>query len=156
MKKLFSAFVFALTGIVSAFSAEVINVVTDNTQLVMRVKDDGRLYQTYLGERLSPVVELSALDMPRTNVTSSVFRGNEVYPVIGTEDFYDAPFEIRHADGNCSSVLKYVSHRQQPIKGGVETIVTLKDEVYPVTVVLHYLAYERENVISQYLSGTAQ
>ena len=46
MKKLFSAFVFALTGIVSAFSAEVINVVTDNTQLVMRVKDDGRLYQT--------------------------------------------------------------------------------------------------------------
>ena len=150
MKKLFSFFAFLAFCALHAAGAEVISVVTDNTQLVMRVKDDGRLYQTYLGERLAGVVDLSLLDMPRTNVTSSVFHGNEVYPVLGTEDFYDAPFEIRHADGNSVSVLKYAGHSQRPISGGTETVVTLKDEVYPVTVVLHYLAYERENVICQY------
>ncbi|WP_027449340.1 alpha-galactosidase [Xylanibacter brevis] len=124
-----------------------INIATQNTQLTLQVKDDGRLYQTYLGARLSDHTPLATLDMPRmAGASSIVTHGNEVYPVMGTEDFYEPAFEIRHADGNPTSVLKYVSHTQK----GNETIITLRDELYPVTVALHYEVFPDEDIIKQW------
>ena len=124
-----------------------INIKTKSTQLVLQVKDDGRLYQTYLGQRLTEDTSLELLDMPRVSGSSSTMtQGSEVYPVMGTEDFYEPAFEIRHADGNPTSILKYVSHTQQ----GNETLITLRDELYPVTVVLHYVVYPEEDIIKQW------
>lgn len=129
---------------------EVISIVTDNVQLVLKVKDDGRLYQTYLGERLSPAVDLGILSMPDVPTTSSSIHGFEAYPVLGTEDYYEQAMEIRHADGNPTSVLKYQKHEQQAVKDGTETVITLKDDLYPVTVTLHYRTFEKENIIKQW------
>lgn len=146
------AFILAFMATVSTtlLAKTNISVVTDNIQLVMQVKDDGRLYQTYLGERLAPVVSLDALDMPRGDAHSTMARGNEVYPVMGTEDYFAAPLEIRHADGNPTSVLKYVSHEAHAVEGGTETVVRLRDELYPVQVSLHFIAYPKEDIIKQY------
>lgn len=127
-----------------------ISVTTNDIQLVMQVRDNGRLYQTYLGGRLSPTVNLDDLSMPLGESHSTLTRGNEVYPVMGTEDYYAAPFEIRHSDGNPTSVLKYVSHETKAVDGGTETVVRLRDEVYPVSVILHVVAYPEENIIKQY------
>ena len=125
----------------------IINIATNHTQLVLQVKNDGRLYQTYLGARLSEETPTDALDMPRAAGSSSTMtRGDEVYPVMGTEDYYEPAFEIRHADGNPTSILKYVSHTQQ----AGETTITLRDELYPVTVVLHYVVYPEEDIIRQW------
>lgn len=123
-----------------------ISITTDNTQLVLQVKDNGRLYQTYLGQRLSPQTDITTLDMPRVGATSTAIAGNEVYPVMGTEDYYEPAFEIRHADGNPTSVLKYVSHTQN----GNETTIKLRDDLYPVNVTLHYVTYPKENIIKQW------
>lgn len=123
-----------------------ISVTTESTQLVLQVKDNGRLYQTYLGQRLSDATDINMLDMPRVNITSTSIAGYEAYPVMGTEDYYEPAFEICHADGNPTSVFKYVSHTQK----GDETVINLKDEVYPVSVTLHYVAYPKENVIRQW------
>lgn len=123
-----------------------ISIATDRTQLVLQVKDNGRLYQTYLGPRLSADTDLDMLDMPRVTMTSACVAGNEVYPVMGTEDYYEPAFEIRHADGNPTSVFKYVSHTSD----GNETVIKLRDEVYPVNLTLHYVAYPEENVIKQW------
>ena len=84
--------------------------------------------------------------MPGTTVTSSQIKGFEAYPVMGTEDYYEPAFEIRHADGNPTSVLKYQSHKQE----GDETVILLKDELYPVHVALHYVVYPEENIIRQW------
>ena len=130
-----------------------ISITTHHTQLVLQVKDDGRLYQTYLGERLSDATSLDLLDMPRSGRSSStVTQGSEVYPVMGTEDYYEPAFEIRHADGNPTTVLKYVEAHPQPLPegGGTETVITLRDELYPVTVKLHYVAYPDEDIIKQW------
>lgn len=129
-----------------AVNAQTINITTNRTQLVLQVKENGRLYQTYLGARLSETTELSQIYMPGTTLTSSQITGFEAYPVMGTEDYYEPAFEIRHADGNPVSVLKFQSFDQN----GNETIIRLKDELYPIHVTLHYVAYPEENIIKQW------
>ena len=136
---------FCLLSLSSAI-AQTINIQTDHTQLVLQVKNDGRLYQTYLGERLSTATDLSQLSMPQAGLSSSCIRGLEAYPVMGTEDYYEPTFEIHHADGNPTSVLKYVEHRQQ----GNETSILLRDELYPVEVTLYYKVFPEEDVIQQW------
>jgi alpha-galactosidase len=131
-------------------AAQTISITTRNTQLVMKVKDNGRLYQTYLGPRLSATTDLEQLDQPVHPLTATNIKGCEVYPVMGTEDYYDQPLEIKHADGNPTSVLKYVSHSSHAVNGGTETVITLKDDVYPLTVKLHYVVYEAEDVVRQW------
>lgn len=63
MKKLL-LFVLAVAGYAAADGRTNISVTTDHTQLVLQVKDNGRLYQTYLGERLSADANLDDLDQP--------------------------------------------------------------------------------------------
>ena len=127
-------------------SAQTISITTDHVQLVLQVNSQKRLCQTYLGERLSEQTDLSMLAMPQAGLSSSCIRGLEVYPVMGTEDYYEPTFEIRHADGNPTSVLKYQQHSQQ----GDLTSILLRDEVYPVEVTLYYKTFPQEDVIQQW------
>ena len=126
--------------------AQTISITTDHTQLVLQVNSQKRLCQTYLGERLSAQTNLSGLSMPQAGLSSSCIRGLEAYPVMGTEDYYEPTFEIRHADGNPTSVLKYQQHSQQ----GDLTSIVLRDEVYPVEVTLYYKVFPKEDIIQQW------
>jgi alpha-galactosidase len=126
--------------------AQTISITTDHVQLVLQVNSQKRLCQTYLGERLSGQTDLSGLSMPQAGLSSSCIRGLEAYPVMGTEDYYEPTFEIRHADGNPTSVLKYQQHSQQ----GDLTSIVLRDEVYPVEVTLYYKVFPKEDIIQQW------
>ena len=134
----------------AANAKNMISIHTDNVQLVLEVKSNGRLYQAYLGERLSEATPLSLLFMPQANQTWPMPAGNEVYPVMGTEDYFEPALQLTHNNGNPTSVLKYVSHTQTARNGATETIVKLRDEKYPINVSLHYLAYIKEDVICQW------
>ena len=134
----------------AANAKNMISIHTDNVQLVLEVKSNGRLYQAYLGERLSEGTPLSLLFMPQANQTWPMPAGNEVYPVMGTEDYFEPALQLTHNNGNPTSVLKYASHTQNARNGITETIVKLRDEKYPINVSLHYLAYAKEDVICQW------
>ena len=138
-------FSYFLIFTISLFS-QTISITTDHTQLVLQVNSQKRLCQTYLGERLSSQTDLSQLSMPQAGFSSSCIRGLEVYPVMGTEDYYEPTFEIRHADGNPTSVLKYVKHSTD----GNLTSILLRDEVYPVEVTLYYKVFPEEDIIQQW------
>ena len=135
---------------VAADAKNMISIHTNNVQLVLEVKPNGRLYQAYLGEKLSNATPLDLLFMPRANQTSPMWAGSEVYPVMGTEDYFEPALQLTHNNGNPTSVLKYVSHTQTARNGATETIVKLRDEKYPLNVNLHYLAYAKEDVICQW------
>ena len=135
---------------VAADAKNMISIHTNNVQLVLEVKPNGRLYQAYLGEKLSDATPLDLLFMPRANQTSPMWAGSEVYPVMGTEDYFEPALQLTHNNGNPTSVLKYVSHTQTARSGATETIVKLRDEKYPLNVNLHYLAYAKEDVICQW------
>ena len=83
-----------------AYGKNEISIETSHIQLVLQVKDDGRLYQTYLGERIEGIDDLSVFNMPRLRRSHTLTRGFEAYPVVGTEDFFEQALEITHADGN--------------------------------------------------------
>ncbi len=126
-----------------------IRISTDRTDLVLQVAENGRLYQSYFGEKLLNEADLKELgwSVHAASDGSVSRRGWEVYSGSGNEDFFEPALAITHNDGNPSTWLYYVSSSTHPVEGGVQTDIVLRDDQYPVEVTLHYVAYPKENVI---------
>ena len=144
-----TAMLLLLTTTMNSMEKKLIRISTDRTDLVLQVAENGRLYQSYLGEKLRHASDMEALswDVHAATDGSVSQRGWEVYSGSGNEDFFEPAVTIIHNDGNPSTWLYYVSSAQQPVPGGMQTDIILRDDQYPVEVILHYVAYARENVI---------
>ena len=140
LKTTLLAGLLCLAGIAHAIEKPVIKIETGNTSLIYRVGDNGRLYQSYLGKRLNHEADINHLP-----------QGTEAYLTHGMEDCFEPALHIVHNDGNSSTLLKYVSHDSRNLSDGVnETVITLADDQYPVTVKLHYVAYANEDIIKTF------
>ena len=150
MKKrvILAALLLLLVGPMFANKGVTIRLGTNETDLIFKSDPNGRLYQAYLGERL---VNESDVELLPSN-SSKYPKGWEVYPVSGTEDYFDPAFAIKHNDGNTTTYLYYKSHRSQTYEQGnvVHTEIELADNAYPVEVTLHYVSYKKENVIKSW------
>ena len=133
----------------TATDKNIIRIATDNTDLLLQVGDNNRLYQTYYGPRLLHDDDLQLFDWHRYAATdgSVTRRGWEAYATSGNEDYFEPALGITHADGNKTTYLYYTGHETDTLDGGNHTMVILRDNVYPVEVKLHYVAYPAENVI---------
>ena len=141
MKKITTALLLVMMCLLQLNAAEnkVIRIATDQTDLVFKVGDNGRLYQSYLGKVLKSEADLKFLPL-----------GTEAYLTHGMEDYFEPAVRVLHNDGNPSLLLKYVSHStSNPQPGVTETAIVLKDEVYPVQVTLYYTAFAKENIIKE-------
>ena len=150
MKKLFVLLTALFTlAQVNAQEKNVIRIATDNTDLILQVAPNGRLYQAYLGDKLLNEKDINNFSpyVKGGSDGSVSTRGWEVYPGSGAEDYFEPAVAITHNDGNPSTILRYVSSEQKAVAGGTETTIQLKDDQYPVEVTLHYIAYPKENVI---------
>ncbi len=143
MKKVFMIIAAMCMTSIMASAQKTIRVSTDKTDLVMQVSPKGRLYQVYLGDKLKNPSDYNHLkwDVYAASDGSVCQRGHEVYATSGAEDFFEPAVAVTHADGNMTTYLYYQSSEEKAISGGVETIITLKDKVYPLTVKLHYAAW---------------
>jgi alpha-galactosidase len=110
---------------------------TKDASLVFKVNSNSRVYQTYFGKKLTNPAEYAGLPIGR----------KEAYVTGGMEDQNEPAIKVTHADGNPSLLLQYVADKQDKRGDMTETTIQLKDPKYPVEVVLHYQAYEQENVI---------
>ena len=138
MKKVFMIIAAMCMTSIMASAQKTIRVSTDKTDLVMQVSPKGRLYQVYLGDKLKNPSDYNHLkwDVYAASDGSVCQRGHEVYASSGAEDFFEPAVAVTHADGNMTTYLYYQSSEEKAISGGVETIITLKDKVYPLTVKL--------------------
>ena len=140
-----------MAGVLTTQAEEkkVFRISTDKTDLVLQVGDNGRLYQTYFGEKLLNEADYQNLswDVHAGSDGSISQRGWEVYSGSGNEDYFEPAITITHNDGKNSTYLYYVSSTTQPVEGGTQTTINLRDDKYPVDVTLHYVAYPKENVI---------
>ena len=140
-----------MAGVLATQAEEkkVFRISTDKTDLVLQVGDNGRLYQTYFGEKLLNEADYQNLtwDVHAGSDGSISQRGWEVYSGSGNEDYFEPAIAITHNDGKNSTYLYYVSSTTQPVEGGTQTTINLRDDKYPVDVTLHYVAYPKENVI---------
>ncbi|RBL93497.1 alpha-galactosidase [Chitinophaga flava] len=117
--------------------AQQIQINTLNSSLVYSVNGQGRLVQEYFGKTLQPA-----------SGNNSTQSGQEAYITAGMESLLDPAIRIVHNDGNPSLELKYVSFQTAQKDDNVTaTDIILRDPVYPVTVILHFEAYFREDVV---------
>lgn len=126
-----------------------IRISTDKVDLIFEVASDQRLYQIYLGERLSDTFDLTLLNRPECVSDNGTLekRKREVYSCAGNEDYFEPALGIIHADGNRSSYLRFKEVKREAVKGGEEIVISLEDDQYPVKVDLHYVTYAKENII---------
>lgn len=134
LRKLLTALCLLVT-ISAAYANKQIVVATDNTSLVFTVGDNGRLYQSYFGERLVNSADYAQLPL-----------GKEAYLTHGMEDYFEPALHINHTDGNTSTLLQYKHHETLKHDGCTETVIYLSDPIYADEVELHYAAYGKENV----------
>lgn len=137
------------TQMTHAAEKQIIRISTNHTDLVLQVAENGRLYQTYFGDKLLHEDELGNFkwSVHPASDGSVCERGWEVYSGSGNEDFFEPALTVTHNDGNPSTWLHYVSSSTKQIAGGTQTDILLRDEKYPINVTLHYVAYPEENII---------
>lgn len=128
---------------------EPIRIGTDNIDLILKVGDNGRLYQTYLGPRLLHASDAANLDWAVVAGSDGSLsrRGWEAYGTSGSEDFFEPALSVTHADGNAATYLYFRGVETTPVDGGTHTRIALADDKYPLSVTLHYVAYDSEDVI---------
>ena len=150
MKQLILSATLLLSALqIEAAEHKVFRIATDQTDLILQVGDNGRLYQTYLGEKLLNDEDVNRFTWYQHSGSDGSIsqRGWEVYSGSGNEEFFEPAIAITHNNGKTSSYLYYVSSSTQAVEGGMETTINLRDDKYPIDVTLHYVAYPKENVI---------
>lgn len=99
---------------VDAQEKNVIRIATDNTDLILQVAPNGRLYQAYLGDKLLNEKDINNFSpyVKGGSDGSVSTRGWEVYPGSGAEDYFEPAVAITHNDGNPSTILRYISSEE--------------------------------------------
>ncbi|RYG21818.1 MAG: alpha-galactosidase, partial [Chitinophagaceae bacterium] len=116
-----------------------IKVSTQRNELIFKVGNNKRIYQSYLGSKLAD--------------EGYADKRFESYPTGGMDFEFEPAIRVVHADGNPSLELKYQKHSSQAnTDGSVKTEIFLKDEVYQTEVILHYLSFPQQDVIKAWMS----
>jgi alpha-galactosidase len=129
---------FCSATIVNAQTGKAIVISTDNISMVLNIGANSRIYQSYLGKRLLNDKETTLIPPGK----------HEAYITGGMEDLLQPAVRLIHSDHNPSLELKYVSHTAKRLDDDVsETTIQLQDPKYPLQVILHYQAFNREDII---------
>ena len=157
MKKIIFLLAFTILFCKATAQERQIKIETQSTALILKAGKNGLLYQSYLGTKLEG--DSGYNELSKENTKSFVINdGNPIvnlrhqaYPTFGTENLFEPAIRMTHNDGNPSLELIYIGHRTEKLDANTtETIIQLKDQMYPVEVLLHYKAFYKENVIEQW------
>lgn len=106
------------------------------------IANDHKVYQVYLGQKLTDFTEISKLKNQR----------HELYIPFGGSDLFESAIRTVHNDGNPSLELLYQNHKIAKLNDNVtETTIFLKDNQYPFEVRLHFKSYFSEDVMEQWV-----
>ena len=122
----------------SAF-ADVLNISTPRTTLLLQADKSDELKVIYYGTKLS--------DADAKTVEQTAKDKFAAYPVYGMNGADEAALSVLHADGNMS--LQMVVQGTETKKDGDAriTVVKMKDRVYPFFVNVFYKAYDNVDMI---------
>lgn len=143
MTQYIACFLFLFTSgqLAIAQQNKQIVVETKNTSLIFTVSGAQKLYQSYLGQRLSSPADQRLMQSTR----------REAYIGAGMTDLFEPAIRMVHSDGNPSLDLKFSGQQTSKEENNVTTTsITLKDLKYPVEVVLHFSAYYDEDIIKEW------
>lgn len=137
VKLLIISALFAITPL--SLLADAIHIATPATSFVFDAEKGKKAKFLYYGETLS------APDLKTLVETEPV--SHDLYPAYGLFPENEAAIALTHADGNMSLDMVVENVETKRLPDGSQTIVTLKDKVYPLQVKVNYRTYDGEDVI---------
>jgi len=145
-------FLFILIICVCNLTAQtIIPIATENNVLLLQTDSNNRLRMVYFGKPLQNEKEYKTVAASYSYDESNAGIYNSAYTPAGTWNLSEPAIQVKHADGNPSLELKYVSHKKENIDANTTVIsILLKDPVYPFEVTLFYKVWEKENIIEQW------
>lgn len=146
----FSVLVFCLVTI-NAFgqSWEIIEVETNNLSMIFSASPNENVVFLYWGDKFNKSLgfKMSGFkEQPDTNQNIA----SQLYPAYGGRFYLNPALRLTHSDGVLTTELVYVGSEKNTLdENRVETIIHLKDKLYPVFADIHFMAYQKENIICQ-------
>ena len=124
--------------------AEIVNVSTPNTSLILDAEKGGDLKILHYGDRLSEA------DMALLKEAGAINRS--AYPVYGIFPQAEAAMSVTHADGNMTTAVEVtgITSTTAP-DGATVTTVAMRDKVYPFDLNVNYRTYPGEDVIETWV-----
>ena len=141
--------IFALLSLVASpalVNAEIINLSTPSTSLVLDATNGQPLRFLYYGEKIA--------DSDIANLSVSSAAPHEAYPVYGLYPQGEAALSITHADGNRTTLLGVTDVTTAEIDGATVTSVTMQDTYYPLQVKVNYRVRPDYDVIETWVDVT--
>lgn len=160
MKTILLTFIFLIANSICLFSQEkgkeIIQVTTNDLSMVFTAAPNEEVVYQYFGEKLTDVSSF-----PNKRFKEQPDNGTgyapTLYPAYGGRYFLNPALKLTHNDGVLTTELVYVGHEvKKPDNNRTETIVRMKDPLYPVYVNVKFTAYQAENVITQSVEITHQ
>jgi alpha-galactosidase len=146
---LFSLIVFTLNLFAQRVTS--IPIATASNLLLLQTDSNNRLRTIYFGKPLENEIEYNFISENYNYDENNAGIYNSSYTPAGTYNLSEPAIQVKHADGNPSLELKYVSHKKEKIDENTSiTSILLKDPVYPFEVTLFYKVWVKENVIEQW------
>lgn len=142
-----------LLGCVTVSSQEkeagIISVSTNDLEMVFSISPDKKVVYNYFGNKfqhVSPFINKEYKEQPDNGTGFA----QAIYPAYGGRLSLNPALKLTHHDGVQTSELLYLDHKVKNIDNNrTETVIELKDPLYPVFVHLNFTAYKNENVICQ-------
>jgi len=142
-------FVFIICG--NNLSAQItIPIAAKDNATVIMVDSNNRLRTIYFGKSLQNENDYAILSSKYSEGNNNEIF-NSTYTPSGTWNLSEPAIQVKHADGNSSLDLKYVSHKREQLDSNISVVnISLKDPIYPFEVTLFYKIWANENVIEQW------
>lgn len=135
-------------GKIKRQGVRIIPIETAHSATVLEVGQDKRIHMIYLGERLSEPKSYQKIARQYHQGTDYTQVADLAYPAAGSQDLFEPAIAVKHADGNQSLDLKFVSISQEKENEEVTlTELTLKDSIYAFEVHLFYKTYYSTDVV---------
>lgn len=131
-------------GFTPRLNAELIDISTPNTSLLLDAEKGERLRILHYGDRLS--------EADKASLESAGAIGRDAYPVYGIQPMGEAALSVTHADGNMTTdaEVKGVTTTTAP-DGSTVTTVAMSDKVYSFDINVNYRTYPGDDVIETWV-----
>lgn len=128
-----------------------IPIETKDHAFLLQTDSNNRLRTVYFGKPLSKASDYQFVAENYSYDENNAGIYNATYTPAGTWNYVEPAIQLKHADGNPSLELKYVSHlSENQIDGSNMITILLKDPVYDFEVNLCYKIWKNENTIEQW------
>lgn len=146
MRKVFLAILAlcSLPAVLTAVTPTVIDIHTDQTQLILTVDAAGNLRTRHYGARVADPGRFLGMDAQAERPNGA---GPMTVPTTGGVFVGSPALHVRYADGTHNTELYYTGHQSRSKDGVTTTEISLKDPVTALQVKLVYEAYGKEDVI---------